>query len=226
MERGGSPVGRTVSVHGLITTESTPEEGAAVEWSEDGGEDEDAGWDAGPGGDGAPGPGGARRVCVSCASCVVCACGVRVVRARVPCRARGDRGVGCDGVGEWWRLTLLHGRALADTQKGRTLPLTLTLPLPLPLPLSRDAEGARGAAAAEQCVRPVAPAKEGAAAAAAAAPREEGHQARAKVQARARGDGRRRRRLGGRKVRRRPAYGEVGAVGLAVGGHAATTCSS
>ena len=66
MERGISPVGRTVSVHGLITTEATPEDDA-VEWSEDGGEGEDAGWGAGPGGDGAPGPGGARRVCVPCA---------------------------------------------------------------------------------------------------------------------------------------------------------------
>eukprot|EP00964_Phaeocystis_antarctica_P068784 scaffold41686_cov39-Phaeocystis_antarctica.AAC.2 len=170
-----------------------------------------------------------RVVCASRARPVWCARVVCALCARA-CHAgrgaRGGRGVGWSGVGGWWRLTLLHGRALADTQKGRTLPLTLTLPLPLPLPLSRDAEGARGAAAAEQCVRPVAPAEEGAAAAAAAAPREEGHQARAKVQARARGDGRRRRRLGGRKVRRRPAYGEVGAVGLAVGGHAATTCSS
>ena len=165
---------------------------------------------------------GARR-CASCVRPVRVPCGVRVVRARVPCRARGDRGVGCDGVGGWWRLTLLAGRALADIQMRRTLTMTLTLTLTLTL--SRDAEGACGAAAAEQCGRPVAPTEEGAAAAAAAAPREEGHQARAEVQAPARGDGQHRRRLGGRKVRRRPAYGGVGAVGLVVGGLGATACS-
>ena len=67
-------------MHGLITTEPAPE-GAAVECSEEGGEDEDAGWDVGPGGDGAPGPGGARRVCVPCASHVVCALYARACRA-------------------------------------------------------------------------------------------------------------------------------------------------
>ena len=161
---------------------------------------------------------GARR----CASCV------RPVRAPCGHAGRGATAawVGMGGAGGGGSLCYTAVRWQIPRRGSPQPPtLTLTLTLTLTIALSRDAEGARGAAAAEQCGRPFAPAEEGAAAAAAAAPREEGDQARTEVQAPARGEGQYRRRLGGRKVRQRPAYGGVGAVGLLIGGHGATACS-
>ena len=119
-------MGRTPSLHGLITTEPAPE-GAAVEWSEDGGEDEGAGWDAEAGEAGAhraPAPGGASRVwrvprvCLPCASCVLCALCARAWGAMQGV-GRGAAAVAAwGGGGGWWRLTLLHGRALQMPRRG------------------------------------------------------------------------------------------------------------
>ena len=83
VERGISPVGRTVSMRGLITTGPAPE--GAGEWSEDGGAGEDTGWDAGAGGNGAPALGGALRVHIVCGRMYACVC------ARVPRSVRGIR---------------------------------------------------------------------------------------------------------------------------------------